>query len=147
MVPSRATRILSGIAFSLIIPIGGFQVYTKHIHWEDLQPSQDQLARTNYYRQFNPSLNPVLRDVAVRKLPMHKVDPELIQDAKAGGTKLVERYCAGVYGGFGMSMNPCITMLREALYFVLTASSPTVHRKLSRCLDAPRTMFLLAGRS
>ena len=120
---SRGWKIVHGTAVSLLVSLGGFTVYTKHVHWEDLQPSQDQLARTSYYRQFNPSLNPVLRDVAVRQLPIHKVDPELIQDAKAGGTRLVERYCAGVYGGVGMSFSP-FTALRKALRVLYVPPSP-----------------------
>ena len=120
---SRGWKIVHGTAVSLLVSLGGFTVYTKHVHWEDLQPSQDQLARTSYYRQFNPSLNPVLRDVAVRQLPIHKVDPELIQDAKAGGTRLVERYCAGVYGGLGMVLSPC-TALRKSLRVFYVPLSP-----------------------
>lgn len=51
-------------------------------------------------------MNEPMHDVCMRRIPIFKLKPELIQDAQDGGTKLVEQYSAGVWGGFGMSIHP-----------------------------------------
>ena len=61
-------------------------------------PRTDYLFNTTWYARYNAENNPVLSDVCVRRVPLDQIQPDLLE--KPG--KLVERYCAGVWGGIGM---------------------------------------------
>jgi hypothetical protein len=52
-------------------------------------------------KQTNPWNKPVSADSCVREVPFTKLDPQLIEDAANGGTMLIERFAAGMWGGFG----------------------------------------------
>ena len=99
---SFTSKLLQGTGVTVFASLAAFTVWTKHIHWEEVTPARDPLFRSTFYLKSNPSANPTLYDVAVRKLPVFKLKPELLQDAQAGGTKLAEQYCAGVWGRLGM---------------------------------------------
>lgn len=51
----------------------------------------------------NPNRNPATQDLCQRKVPLSKIKPHLLE--KEG--KLVEAFCAGVWGGLGMYLH-CI---------------------------------------
>jgi len=61
-------------------------------------PRTDYLYNTTWYARYNAENNPTLSDVCVRRVPLDQIQPDLLE--KPG--KLVERYCAGVWGGIGM---------------------------------------------
>lgn len=61
-----------------------------------LSPS-DPLYESSFYQKYNPLNNPTTNDVCVRKVPLSKIDAGLLE--KDG--KLVEAFCAGVWGGIG----------------------------------------------
>lgn len=46
-----------------------------------------------------------MRDVCVRRLPLYQIRPDLLEDDKKGGGKLVEAFCSGIYGGRGESIS------------------------------------------
>lgn len=99
---SRTSKFLQGAGVTVFASIASFIVWTKHVHWEDISSATDPLFHSEIHKKYNPSLNQLMHDVCVRKIPAFKLKPELIQDAQDGGTKLVEEYCAGIWGGFGM---------------------------------------------
>lgn len=94
-------RITGGGALALLAT---FAVWTRHCRMDDL-PSDDELLRCRSYLKLNPT--PVawseMRDVCTRRYPMHQLKPELVEDARRGGTALIESFSQGVWGGFGKS--------------------------------------------
>ncbi|KAF4233505.1 hypothetical protein CNMCM6805_009162 [Aspergillus fumigatiaffinis] len=59
---------------------------------------------SKYFKQHNPGTHPSLNDSCVRKVPLSQIPPELVEDALNGGSKLLERFCAGVWGGYGYAI-------------------------------------------
>lgn len=60
-------------------------------------PLSDHIFHSTYHRKFNPLQNPTFHDLCVRKVPLSEIHPSLLEDKG----KLVERFCAGVWGGRG----------------------------------------------
>jgi hypothetical protein len=104
MPTSLGSKVLQGIAVGTASSIGAFFVWTKHCKIGYLQPTSDPLFTNQWYKKLNANANPTLHDECIRKLPLFKLKPELVEDAKKGGTKLVEGLSQGVWGGFGMSL-------------------------------------------
>lgn len=88
------------IVTPLAVPTGLF-IWTKHCKFEPMDPATDSTFHSTFYRRFNPNQNPAFYDVCVRRIPLTKLDPELAKDAEQGGSKLVERFAQGVWGGWG----------------------------------------------
>ena len=94
--------------------ITGFFVYTKHCDVQNL-PVTDPLFSSAFYKQYNPRANPSMRDVCVRRIPLHQIRPDLLADDKKGGGRLVEAFCGGIYGGKGKSIPYSVTSSRSGL--------------------------------
>ena len=58
---------------------------------------QDPIFSSATYLRNNPNRNPEVKDLCVRAVPLGKIKPQLLE--KEG--KLVEAFCAGVWGGLG----------------------------------------------
>ncbi|KAF7162458.1 hypothetical protein CNMCM5623_007749 [Aspergillus felis] len=106
---SRITR--SGVAtfckFSAAASVaaaGGWQLWTMHCYFEPFGPESDPLFQSKYFKQHNPGNHPSLNDSCVRKVPLSQIPPELVDDALNGGSKLLDRFCAGVWGGYGTNV-------------------------------------------
>ena len=61
--------------------------------------SDDAIFSSTAYLHNNPNKNPQTKDLCVRKVPLSKIKPQLLE--KEGEGKLVEAFCAGVWGGIG----------------------------------------------
>jgi hypothetical protein len=61
--------------------------------------SDDAIFSSTAYIRNNPNKNPQTKDLCVRKVPLSKIKPHLLE--KEGEGKLVEAFCAGVWGGIG----------------------------------------------
>lgn len=91
------------------IPAGGvlattsFFYVTRHIEFVPLSPS-DSIFHSTYLKQYNPSENPTIHDLHIRRIPISQIDPALLQDKQ----KLLERYCGGVWAGLGRSSYVCL---------------------------------------
>lgn len=99
--PSKLSYTLQATLFTLFTTTTGFAVWTKHTKFEPMDASTDPIFALPSYKRFNPNRNPSFYDVAVRRIPITKLDPVLARDAEEGGSKLVERFAQGVWGGFG----------------------------------------------
>ncbi len=60
--------------------------------------SSDPIFSSVAYSQYNPNRNPATQDVCVRKVPLTKIKPQLLE--KEG--RLTEAFCAGIWSGLGM---------------------------------------------
>ncbi|KAL2816931.1 hypothetical protein BJX63DRAFT_130850 [Aspergillus granulosus] len=87
---------------------GGWRLWTGSCYFEPFGPENDPIFQSEYYRRHNPGDHPSLKDSCVRKLPLSQIPSELVDDALNGGSKLVERFCAGVWGGYGYAIQRTI---------------------------------------
>jgi hypothetical protein len=81
--------------------IGGTAIFlgaTRHDKFIPFPADDPILSSTSYLRQ-NPNSNPQTRDICVRRVPLSKIRPALLE-GKAEG-KIVEAFCAGVWSGLG----------------------------------------------
>lgn len=63
-----------------------------------LSPS-DPVWTSSLYKKHNPSRNPATQDVCIKRIPLDKIRPELLQ--KDGDLAL--EFCRGVWSGWGSS--------------------------------------------
>ena len=90
-------KTLSKIAgYGTVAGVGGWAVYTRKSNFVPLSPS-DYIYNTTFYARNNPERNPATADLCVRRVPLSQIKPEYLE--KEG--KLVEKFCAGVWGGLG----------------------------------------------
>ena len=64
-------------------------------------PPTDYIYNTTLFARYNPDNRPATNDICLRKVPIGKIKPELLEAAEKGETALVERFCAGVWSGWG----------------------------------------------
>jgi hypothetical protein len=105
MGPSLLSKTLQGITVASLASVGAFFVYTKHDHVtpvDQFTPDTEPLFQSKWYQKFNAYKNPTTHDEVVRRLPLFKLRPELVEDSQKGGSKLVEAFSQGVWGGPGM---------------------------------------------
>ena len=83
-------------AYGTVAGAGGWALYTRKSNFVPLSPS-DYIYNTTFYARNNPERNPATADLCVRRVPLSEIKPEYLE--KEG--KLVEKFCAGVWGGLG----------------------------------------------
>lgn len=62
-------------------------------------PASDYIFNHTLYARNNPNNAPVTQDICIRRVPLSKIKPELLEGAEDG--KLVEAFCQGVWSGLG----------------------------------------------
>ncbi|KAK7430974.1 hypothetical protein QQZ08_002504 [Neonectria magnoliae] len=82
----------------------GLWFWTRKCQFEEFGPETDDLFRHPLLKQINPGNKPDSHDMCVRRVPFSQLKPELLQDAQQGGSKLVEAYSAGMWGGYGYAV-------------------------------------------
>lgn len=90
---SRALKIT---AAGSVASVGIFFGATRNDVFEPMDTT-DPIFSSPFFAKYNPNRNPTLHDKCVRRIPLDKIKPELLE--KKG--KLVEAFCAGVWGGMG----------------------------------------------
>ncbi|EME49282.1 hypothetical protein DOTSEDRAFT_40523 [Dothistroma septosporum NZE10] len=76
----------------------GYYLWTRKNKIVDVSPT-DYIFNSTIYARLNPSDAPVTQDLCLRRVPLKKIRPELLE--KEG--KLVEAFCAGIWGGWGFA--------------------------------------------
>ncbi|EAU37806.1 conserved hypothetical protein [Aspergillus terreus NIH2624] len=76
--------------------LGAFFWATRKDVFVPMSPT-DSIFHSAPYRAQNPSNNPTVHDLCVRRVPLSEINPSLLE--KKG--KLVEAFCAGVWSGWG----------------------------------------------
>jgi hypothetical protein len=99
--PLRATHILQGTVVSALASIGAFYNWTKHCEVAPLDPTVEPLFKSLFFRRYNPHNNFAQSDVIIRRIPLHHLQPELIEDSRNGGSKLVEHFCGAIWSSTG----------------------------------------------
>lgn len=98
---SRLITLCKFSAAASLAGVGGWQLWTGKCYFEPFGPENDGLFQSEYFKKYNPGNHPSLNDSCVRKVPVSQIPPDLVEDALRGGSKLTERFCAGVWGGYG----------------------------------------------
>ncbi|KAH6677356.1 hypothetical protein B0J14DRAFT_476060 [Halenospora varia] len=88
-----STAILGGAGSA-----GAFAFWTRNSKFVPFSAT-DPILSTTFYAQNNPNRNPATQDLCIRRVPLSKIKPALIEKEKEG--KLVEAFCAGVWSGLG----------------------------------------------
>ncbi|KAL6921222.1 hypothetical protein FSHL1_005193 [Fusarium sambucinum] len=102
-------KVAAGIS---ITGAGTFHLVTRNCYFEPFGPENGRsLFKHPLLKQINPWNKPGSSDSCITKVPFDKLDKALIEDAKNGGTKLVERFVAGMWGGFGYGIQRRIMTL------------------------------------
>ncbi|KAJ5523397.1 hypothetical protein N7513_012941 [Penicillium frequentans] len=91
-------------AVATLAGAGAWQLWTMHCYFEPLGPEYDPIFQSDHYKRHNPGDHPSLKDSCVRKVSLSQIPPDLVEDALKGGSKLLERFCAGVWGGYGYAI-------------------------------------------
>ncbi|KAI9744083.1 MAG: hypothetical protein M1818_002235 [Claussenomyces sp. TS43310] len=76
--------------------VGTFAFYTRNAKFVPLSPSDPIFSSKDFIRQ-NPNLNPCTQDLCIKRVPLSKIKPQLLE--KDG--KLIEKFVAGVFSGPG----------------------------------------------
>lgn len=90
--------------FVIGAPVVGFSalyLWTIKCRFEPFGPETSPLFQHPMLKVINPRNNPSSNDCCVRAVPFSQIKPELLEDARQGGTRLVEAFCAGMWGGYG----------------------------------------------
>lgn len=90
------SRTLKITAAGTAASIGVFFGATRNDVFQPMD-SSDPIFQSSFFQKYNPNRNPTLHDVCVRRIELSKIEPSLLE--KKG--KLVEAFCAGVWGGMG----------------------------------------------
>ncbi|KAE8152542.1 hypothetical protein BDV25DRAFT_127874 [Aspergillus avenaceus] len=92
-------RVLAGTLATGGVSIGASFFYMTHdIQFVPLS-SSDPIFLSIYHKKSNPNGNPTIRDLHVKRVPLSKIDPTLLEHPQ----KLLERYCGGVWAGGGFT--------------------------------------------
>lgn len=94
-----AAKVAAGVS---ITGAASFHFVTRKCYFEPFGPENGRsLFEHALMKQINPWNKPVSADSCVREVPFNKLDKVLLEDAGNGGTMLIERFTAGIWGGFG----------------------------------------------
>ncbi|KIX94134.1 uncharacterized protein Z520_10160 [Fonsecaea multimorphosa CBS 102226] len=107
MGPSLLSKSLQAVGVGTFASIAAFSVWTKHCHFSspgEFNPATEPLFKSVWFRKFNPGNHEATYDECVRRIGLQKIRPELVEDSRQGGTKLVEEFCRGVWGGAGYTI-------------------------------------------
>ncbi|KAL2063974.1 hypothetical protein VTL71DRAFT_4468 [Oculimacula yallundae] len=83
-------------AYTGIASGGAFALWIRNSHFVPFD-TNDPIFSSKAYKTNNPNRNPATQDICVRRVPLSKIKPQLLE--KEG--KLVEAFCAGVWSGLG----------------------------------------------
>lgn len=84
------------------VGVGYWKFWSRHAYFETFTPKTDQLFHFPLIKKINPHGNPSIDDSCVYIVPAAKIKPELLEDHRAGGPKLVNAFAQGIWGGYGM---------------------------------------------
>lgn len=84
--------------------LGGIRLWTRRSYFEEFTGETDALWHFPLLKKINPHDNPSLNDSCVRRIPYEQLKPELLEDQRRGGDKLVIAFSQGMWGGYGYAV-------------------------------------------
>ncbi|OGM47792.1 hypothetical protein ABOM_003305 [Aspergillus bombycis] len=110
-IPPRLFTVCKYTILTGLTGAASWQLWSRHCYFEPFGPESDPLFQSKSFQRFNPNQSPSLDDSCVRKVQLSEVKPELVEDYLNGGSKLLERFCGGVWGGYGYAVQRRILTL------------------------------------
>jgi hypothetical protein len=95
-------KLLRTTAYGTLGAAAGWTLWTRNSKFVAVS-TEDPIFESAAYKRTNPNRNAGLHDLCVRKVPLSKIRPELLEAQEKGEPKLVEAFCAGVWSGIGES--------------------------------------------
>lgn len=96
-----ARKFAKGVTLATLATTGSFALWTRKCRWPDIDEETDSILTSKYFSRYNPFRNPSLIDNCTRRIELSQLPQELVQDLEHGGTKLIERFSAAIWGSFG----------------------------------------------
>lgn len=99
-------RLNTVVGAAVVTGIGGwgtFWLSTRHAVFRPL-PDHDPLVQSHFHEAFNPHNNQALSDIYSSTVRVEDLDPKLVDDFRNGGSKLIERYCQGIFGRWAFAI-------------------------------------------
>lgn len=86
---------------------------------------EDDILKTSFFGKYNPQKNPATQDFCIKKVPVSKIQPELLKQEG----KLAEAFCAGVWGGLGIWLRELCWKARLTWFTQATRTSATISQR------------------
>ncbi|CAH0043481.1 unnamed protein product [Clonostachys solani] len=99
-------RLNTVVGVAIVTGIGGwgsFWFSTRHAVFRPL-PDHDPLVQGHFHQAFNPHNNQALSDIYASTVRVEDLDRKLVDDFRNGGSKLIERYCQGIFGRWAFAI-------------------------------------------
>ncbi|KAL6804926.1 hypothetical protein GGI42DRAFT_306565 [Trichoderma sp. SZMC 28013] len=100
-VRQRLLRLAQVFVGGPAVTFGGLALWTRKCAFEPFGPDTDALFIHPILKDLNPRNNPSTHDCCVRKVPFEELRPELLEDARKGGSALLEEFSRGMWAGYG----------------------------------------------
>ncbi|KAK7426664.1 hypothetical protein QQZ08_006842 [Neonectria magnoliae] len=84
--------------------LGSFYIWTADCRMQKRPKAMDAIMQSPIYQRLNPIPNPAYYDRCTRFVDYSQIKPELLEDARSGGSKLVSAFGGGVWGSLGFSL-------------------------------------------
>jgi hypothetical protein len=94
----RLTRLSQFVLGAPIVGFSALYLWTSRCRFEPFGPENSTLFQHPILKIINPRNKPYSHDCCVRAVPFAQVRPELLEDARRGGTHMIEAFCAGMWG-------------------------------------------------
>ncbi|KAF4982578.1 hypothetical protein FZEAL_1810 [Fusarium zealandicum] len=118
---------------------GGFYLWTRNCHFEPFGPEfNGPLFRHPIMKQINPWNKPASYDLGVLVVSFDELDDGLVEDATQGGTRLIEMFAEGMWGGYGYAIQRRIL---ELLKNETSKDDVWSRKNLPECKYDPGTFF------
>lgn len=101
----KSSATLSAIAG--VVGMGSFQIWSWNCVIENKPEGMNPLLQSPLYHRLNPVANPAIYDRCTRSVDISQIKPELLEDARSGGPKLVSAFSGGLWGALGASQLRC----------------------------------------
>lgn len=99
---ARAAKVAGGVSCATAAV---FHLQTRNCHFEAFDSATDgYFFQHPMFKQINPWDKPLSADSCVRQVSFDKLDEALLEDARTGGTQLIERFTQGLWGGAGFAI-------------------------------------------
>ncbi|KAL7943362.1 hypothetical protein V8C42DRAFT_328857 [Trichoderma barbatum] len=134
----RLIRLAQVIIGGPVVTFGGLAIWTRKCAFEPFGPDTDALFKHPILKDLNPRNNPSTHDSCVRRVPFGQLRPELLEDAKRGGSALVEEFSRGMWAGYGYGIQRRLMGLTKAPENRTDVWTPD---ELGRCTYEPGTIM------
>lgn len=89
------------LALTTLASVSAFTIWTQRCHFIEVENALGSVVDEVSLELYRANPNIALFDVCQRQVPRRFLKQELVHDAEKGGSKLIEAFCQGLFGGRG----------------------------------------------